>query len=80
MKTAVSLPDKLFKDAERLARRQQKSRSRLYADAIADYVTRHDPDWITRKINEVVDATDTSLDPLVREAGHRVLRRAEWKD
>lgn len=78
MKTAVSLPDDLFKDAERLARRQRKSRSRLYADAIADYVARHDPDWITEKLNEVADAVDTSVDPFVAAASYEVLKRNRW--
>lgn len=75
MKTAVSLPDKLFREADRLARRQRKSRSRLYADAIAEYVARHDPDWITQKLNEVADAVDTSVDPFIAAASYEVLRR-----
>lgn len=78
MKTAVSLPDGLFKDAERLARQQRKSRSRLYADAIADYVARHDPDWITEKLNEVADTLDTSADPFVAAAAYEVLKRNKW--
>lgn len=38
MKVAISLPDPVFRDAETLARRLRKSRSKLYAEAIADYV------------------------------------------
>jgi hypothetical protein len=34
MKMAVSPPDKVFQAAERHARREQKSRSQLYAEAI----------------------------------------------
>lgn len=75
MKTAVSLPDVLFKHAERLARKQRKSRSRLYSEAIAEYVARHDPDSITEKLNEVADAVDTSLDPFVAAATYEVLKR-----
>lgn len=74
MKTAVSVPDKLFKEAERLARRQRKSRSRLYADAIAEYLSRHDPQQVTRRINEVLAKIDEPVDLLVREAGDRILR------
>lgn len=32
MKTAVSIPDEIFEDAERLARRTRKSRSRLFSE------------------------------------------------
>lgn len=77
MKTAVSLPEGLFKEAERLARRQRKSRSRLYSDAIAEYVARHDPDWITEKLNAVADTVDTSLDPFVAAATYEVQKRTK---
>ena len=41
MKTAISIPDDVFEVAERLARRTKKSRSRLFSDAIGEYVARH---------------------------------------
>jgi predicted transcriptional regulator len=75
MKTAVSVPDDLFKRADRLARRQRKSRSRLYSEALGEYVARHDPDEITRRMNEVADRVDTSLDPFVARAAYEVLKR-----
>ena len=40
MKTAVSVPDELFEAAERQAERTKKSRSQLYAEAIAEYLAR----------------------------------------
>jgi predicted transcriptional regulator len=78
VKTTVSVPDDLFRQADRLAKRQRKSRNRLYAEAIGEYIARHDPDEITRRMNEVADATDTSLDPFVAAATARVLRRNTW--
>jgi predicted transcriptional regulator len=78
MKTAVSVPDDLFRQADRLAKRQRKSRSRLYSEAIGEYVARHDPDEITRRMNEVADETDTSLDPFVAAATARVQKRNKW--
>jgi metal-responsive CopG/Arc/MetJ family transcriptional regulator len=41
MKTAVSIPDEVYQGAERLARRTKKSRSRLYGDALKEYLARH---------------------------------------
>jgi metal-responsive CopG/Arc/MetJ family transcriptional regulator len=35
MKTAVSIPDEVFEEADRLARRMKKSRSQLFANAVA---------------------------------------------
>ena len=52
MKTAVSLPGEIFAQAERLARRLKKSRSKLYSDAIAEYIARRDPDLIVEKLDE----------------------------
>src|SRR5207245_3739515 len=49
MKTAVSLPDDVFDQAERLARRLRKSRSALYREAIAEYVARHEPEALPAK-------------------------------
>src|SRR5207302_10510760 len=47
MKTAISIPDDVYAEVERLARRLNRSRSRLYADAAREYVARHDPDAVT---------------------------------
>src|SRR5580700_6419740 len=38
MKTAISVPDEIFEEAERLARQRGMSRSELYAKAVAEYV------------------------------------------
>jgi len=38
VKTAISIPDALFREAESLAKKRGVSRSELYATAIAEYV------------------------------------------
>jgi hypothetical protein len=55
MKTAVSIPDPLFRDAERLAKRLQRSRSQLYADALREYVVRRSPDEIEAAMNRTLE-------------------------
>ena len=40
MKTAISLPDDLFADAEALAQQLEMSRSRLYVAALREYLAR----------------------------------------
>jgi predicted transcriptional regulator len=47
MKTAVSIPDPVYRAGELLARRLKMPRSRLYALALADYVERHADENIT---------------------------------
>lgn len=78
MKTAVSLPDELFQEADRLARRLGKSRSRLYRDALAEYVTRHNPDDLTRRIDEALVVAGDEIDPHVTAAARRSLGSVEW--
>jgi predicted transcriptional regulator len=78
MKTAISLPDDVFDQAERLARRLRKSRSELYREAVAEYVARHEPEAITEAMNRVADQVDTRPDAFSAEAGRRVVERTEW--
>jgi predicted transcriptional regulator len=78
MKTAVSIPDAVFADADRLAQRMRKSRSQLYSEALAEYLARHDPDAVTAAMDAVCEALDTRPGPLVTDAAHRVLRTSEW--
>src|SRR6185503_7761599 len=53
MKTAISIPDDIFEGAQRLARRTRKSRSRLFSDAVKEYLARHSPDEVTEAMNRV---------------------------
>jgi metal-responsive CopG/Arc/MetJ family transcriptional regulator len=78
MKTAISIPDRVFQDAERLAERLKKSRSQMYSEAVAEYVARHDPDLVTEQINAVCEEVDTRPEPFVAEAARRILERTEW--
>jgi len=79
MKTAISIPDEVFAGAERLARRQRKSRSQLYSEAIEEYVARHDPDAITDAMDRVCEDVGGESDAAVSAAARRALKRSEWK-
>jgi antitoxin MazE6 len=78
MKTAVSIPDDLFRRAERLARRTRKSRSRLFSDALKEYVARHAPEDVTEAMNRVCAELGKTTDPFVSEASRLALERTEW--
>lgn len=78
MKTAVSIPDDVFQGAERLARRTKKSRSRLYGDAVKEYLARHAPDEITEAMNRACEEFGQPEGKFVAEAARRVLERSEW--
>jgi len=78
MKTAVSIPDEVFRRADSLARRTKKSRSRLFSEALQEYVARHAPDDVTEAMNRVCDEVGDTRDEFVSEAARRVLARSEW--
>ena len=78
MKTAVSIPDDVFEEAERLASRLRTSRSELYARALAEFVARHDDDRVTAAMDRVVDEVGTEIDDFTRQAAQHALRRVEW--
>lgn len=78
MKTAVSLPDDVFHEAEKLARRTGVSRSRLVSDALREYVARHAPDEVTEAMNRVVHALGTAEDAFAAASARRLLKQSEW--
>lgn len=78
MKTAVSIPDDVFADAERLASRLQTSRSQLYARAIAEFVARHDDDRVTTLMDQAVREAGSEDPAFLRAAAKQAVHRAEW--
>jgi predicted transcriptional regulator len=62
MKTAISLPDSLFEQAEALAERLGVTRSELYARAIAEFVRVHSGEAITAAIDRVLAKAPSALD------------------
>ena len=78
MKTAVSIPDDVFQEAERLAADLKTSRSRLYSRALQEFVARHDPNQVTETMNRVVDEIGTVRDEFSQTAARRVLERVDW--
>ena len=78
MKVAVSIPDSVFNEAERLARRMKTSRSEIYARALAAYVGDHAPDHVTKAMNEAVAAIAPEADEFAAAAAKRVFDRVVW--
>jgi metal-responsive CopG/Arc/MetJ family transcriptional regulator len=78
MKTAISIPDDVFQEAERLAAVLKQSRSQLYSRAVREYVARHSADSVTAALDAVCAVEfDSGLD-FVRAASTRTLDHTEW--
>ena len=78
METAVSIPDDILDRAERLALRERRTRSEVYAAALDEYVARHAHDGVTDTMNRVCDEVGYNHGAFLAAAGRRVLDRVEW--
>jgi metal-responsive CopG/Arc/MetJ family transcriptional regulator len=74
----VSIPDDVFVAAERLARRSRKTRSRLFSDALREYVARRTPNKITESMDEALAEIGNVRDAFVTTAARRRLEQVEW--
>lgn len=82
MKTAISVPDDIFRQGEALARQLGMSRSQLYSEALREYLWRHSSDAITEQLNRVYSEPETEEDralaAFMHEAARQVLENTEW--
>ena len=80
MKTAISVPNALFDQAERLARRTGRSRSDVYSAALREYVARHDPDEVTQRIDRVIREVGRAGDEtgFADQAARRTMSAIDW--
>jgi len=79
MKTAVSVPDDLFAQVDRLARRSRRSRSEVYSAALREYLARHAPDEVTAGLEAVLaDVDQAAPDPFIARSSRRAIEASEW--
>jgi hypothetical protein len=78
MKTAVSMPDDLFRRAEAAARRLRVSRSELYAKAIAEFLKGHQGNAITERLNDVYSRNPAKVESGLHRAQLKSLEKDAW--
>lgn len=78
MKTAVSLPDSVFEQAEALAQQLGVSRSELYTKALQAYLKRYNRDQILLKLNQVYAKESSELDPVMARMQFMSLPHEDW--
>lgn len=78
MKTAISIPNKVFESAEKLSRRLGQSRSQLYTQAINSYVIKYQKDNLTEELNEVYESEDSKLSTSLANLQYRSLPKDKW--
>ena len=78
MKTAISIPDKVFRSADALAKRLGISRSELYATAITEFLSKNQSRQVTARLDAVYAEEDSSLSLNLVQLQTRSLGHEEW--
>lgn len=78
MKTAISIPDDVYADAEALARKTGQSRSQLYSRAVREYVARHSAESVTAALDALFVEEAPAVDSFASKAARHTLEKTEW--
>jgi metal-responsive CopG/Arc/MetJ family transcriptional regulator len=78
MKTAISLSDELFHQAEVVAKRLRISRSQLYAQALTAFLAQNNSQLITEQLNRVYSHTRAEVDPVLQSTQIDLLKQVKW--
>ncbi len=78
MKTAISIPDDVFEQAEATAKRLKMSRSELYSRAVQAFLDAHSPDQVTDGWNAVIGELGQPDTLLASAAARHVFESTEW--
>ena len=76
MKTAVSIPDEVFAEADRAAERLGWSRSQLYARAVGEFLERQGEDPVTAALDALADQLATVSTPNI---GRALIDSGDWE-
>jgi len=78
MKTAVSIPDPIFEEADDLAKKLGMSRSQLYATAVSQFIESFQDEAVTTALNKIYSATTGSADPVLQQLQFLSLPEEDW--
>ena len=76
MKVAISVPNEVFEQAERVAKRLRVSRSRVYAQALEEFVKKHGK-GVREALEAVYGKESPGLDSVLTDLQARALRE-KW--
>jgi metal-responsive CopG/Arc/MetJ family transcriptional regulator len=80
MKTAISLPDRLFEEAEAAAKDLGVSRSKLIQAALEDFLRRRRDEKITAALNRSLTKHPDEPDPFLQQLAIQAMMRTEWEE
>jgi metal-responsive CopG/Arc/MetJ family transcriptional regulator len=78
MKTAISIPNDVFKTADRFARRKKLSRSAVFTIAVTEFLAHHNQEDVTERLNRVYGKHESSLDPVLNRLQFASVSKEKW--
>jgi hypothetical protein len=78
MKVAISVPNPVFEAGEHLARQLKLSRSQLYSDALAAYLSSRGAVAVTAQLNALYTDAPSRLDESLAKAQGQALGHETW--
>ncbi len=78
MKTAISIPDILFTEAEKLAKRLGMNRSQLYSRAVKNFIENNRSRNITKLLNDVYKKEESKVDKVLYKMQIESMDNDEW--
>lgn len=80
MKTAISVPDEVFEQIERAAKRLGMSRSELFTRAAQEFLDKGSAENITKSYDAAFgEAPESDAETFLRKAARRALLDVEWE-
>lgn len=78
MKTAISIPDDLFAEAESVAKRLGLSRSEMFARAVRAFIQHNRGEGVTERLNRLYPGEASDLDPALAATQAASIPHEDW--
>lgn len=78
MKTAISIPDDIFSEAENFAHQSHLSRSALFTCALVEFLSRRRNDGVTERLNRLYDKENSRLDEALSKMQTSAISKEKW--
>jgi metal-responsive CopG/Arc/MetJ family transcriptional regulator len=78
MKTAISIPDDVFRAAENFAHQSHLSRSALFTRALVEFLSRRRNEGVTERLNRLYDKEDSILEPALSRMQVSAISKEKW--
>ena len=78
MKTAISIDDKLFTSVENAAKKMGITRSKLFSNAVEEYIVHHNSKHITSQLDQIYSDKKNNLDKNIEKAQFSSIDFSEW--